>query len=46
MVSETDKYIKDVSSVASIADFLFPEKAEMPKLKNDKIFKIQKVRRD
>ena len=33
MVSETDKcnFSKDVSSVASIADFLFPEMAEMPK---------------
>ena len=33
MVSETDKCIfsKDVSFVASITDFLFPEKAEMPK---------------
>ena len=34
MVSISDKCIfsKDVSSVASIADFLFPEKAEMSKL--------------
>ena len=34
MVSESDKCIlsKDVSSVASMADALFPEKAKMPKV--------------
>ena len=33
MVSESDKCIlsKDLSSVASMADVLFPEKVEMPK---------------